>query len=589
MLAWLFVPGTRSQHKGEPLPGDLLEVLLPILAEVNAVLDPDALLPTIARVLKRLIDYQILEIFLASPDGTLTAAFIEGYRPGTGSRRRIHPGQGIVGAAVKDRAPLFVPNVARDVRYIEASPGIAAELAIPLLRQDKLVGVLNVEGPDVEAFTHTAQTALGVLASHLALAIENATLHRETRWYAGLLATLYEIGKETASILELQPLLHRVAEVVKRVIDYDTFGILLLDEEHQELVLTESVRFGQGNEKTRIRLGEGLSGLAGQRKEAILVGDVRQDPRYINLVPETRSELCVPMLHKDRLVGVFDLESPLLDRFTEEHVKVLTPLASQVAVAVVNARLYAELRATEERLRTELEIARDIQHGLFPEETPSGSGWEASAHFRPAREVGGDLYDFYELKGGLLGLAVGDVAGKGVPAALYGAFTSGTVRGRAFEGHTPAALMARVNRTLKRRGKEGLFCTLVYALFDFPERRVRLANAGNPYPLHFRAAQGVTDSIVLPGLPLGAFADSEYQEQEQRFDRGDLFVFYTDGITEALREEEEYGVERLEALVSRNAALPATGLGEKILEDVEVWTGGAAPADDLTLVVIKIL
>jgi sigma-B regulation protein RsbU (phosphoserine phosphatase) len=581
------VPPSSGSRK-QPLPADLLEALLPILAEVNANLDPDALLPTIARVLKRLIDYRILEIFQPAPDGSLVSSFVEGRDPGLRSRARIRPGEGIVGAAVRDRAPVFVPDVSQDPRYIAATPGVRAELAIPLIRQDKLVGVVNVEGPDPAAFTPEAQAALGVLASHLAVAVENATLHRETRWYAGLLATLYEIGKETASILELGPLLHRVAEIVKRVIDYEVFGILLWDESAGELVLRESVRFGKGHEKTRIKMGEGLVGACALQKVPIRVGDVRKDPRYLNLVPETRSELCIPMLTKDRLVGVFDLESTVLDRFTEEHVEVLTPLASQVAVAVENARLYAELRANEERLRSELQIAHDVQHGLFPEENPSGKGWEASAHFRPAQEVGGDLYDFYELRTGQLGLAVGDVAGKGVPAALYGAFASGTVRGRAFEGHSPSSLLQRVNRTLNRRGKAGLFCTLVYALFDFRAKTVRVSNSGLPYPLHYRKALGRCEAVELPGLPLGAFPETEYEERQLTLERGDVLVFFTDGITEALRGEEEYGIPRIEAQVEANPDLPATGLGEKILADVERFTLGASPADDFTLVVVKI-
>src|SRR5262249_56459197 len=119
---------------------------------------------------------------------------------------------------------------------------------------------------------------------------------------------------------------------------------------------------------------------------------------------------------------------------------VLTPLASQVAIAIENARLYAELKRNEVRLHRELRIARDIQHALFPEESPAGKGWEASAQFRPARELGGDLYDFYDMGGGVLGAVTGGVAGKGVPAALYAAFASRAVRSRAFERRAPADL-----------------------------------------------------------------------------------------------------------------------------------------------------
>jgi sigma-B regulation protein RsbU (phosphoserine phosphatase) len=574
---------------GPPVPGELLGELLPIVGEINAVLDADELLPVIARALRRIVDYRILDIFLPEPDGILRPALVVGYAPETTTRFRIRPGEGIVGTAAQRREMVFVPDVSKDARYIPLFPGVVAELAIPLIHQDRLVGVLNVEGPDADAFDDDVRTVLQVLASHLAVAIANATLYRETRWYAGLLATLYEIGKETASILDLDELLHRVAEIVKRVIDYEMFGILLLDEERGELVLRKSVRFGGTTGKTRLKLTEGLCGAAAVSKEPILVGDVRNDPRYVMLVPETRSELVVPLVHKDRVVGVFDLESPVLDRFTHEHVKVLTPLASQVAVAIENARLVAELRRKDARLQKELSIAQGIQHGLFPEECPSGPGWEASAHFLPARELGGDLYDFYELGEGQLGLAVGDVAGKGVPAALYGAFASGTVRARAFERRTPADLLGRVNRTLRRRGVEGLFCTLAFALFDFPSRRVRIANSGLPYPLHYRAATGRCESLEVAGLPLGSFDQAVYEEQAFELSPGDVIVFHSDGVTDARRGGEEYGIGRLRALVEENANLAAPRLGARIMADVDRFMEAASPADDVTLVVVKIL
>ncbi|HEX9185981.1 MAG TPA: SpoIIE family protein phosphatase, partial [Vicinamibacteria bacterium] len=453
----------------------------------------------------------------------------------------------------------------------------------------RLVGVLNIEGPAVEPFTPEVRTALRLLASHLAGAIENATLYRETRWYAGLLATLYDIGKETASILDLDALLQRLAEIVKRVVDYEMFGILLLDEERQELVLRKAVNFGPGKEKSRLPVSEGLCGAAVRSREPVLVGDVRRDPRYVSLVPETRSELVVPLVHKDRVVGVLDIESPVLHRFTEEHLTVLVPLASQVAGAVENARLVAQLRKNEVRLSRELRIARDIQHALFPEGSPSGQGWEASAHFRPARELGGDLYDFYDMGGGRLGVATGDVAGKGVPAALYAAFASGAVRSRAFERRTPADLMGRVNRTLRRRGIEGLFCTLAYALFDFQDRSMRVANSGLPYPLHYRAAARAATPVAVAGLPLGTFDGVVYDEVEVELGPGDVVVFYSDGVVEARAGNEEYGAERLLRGLEAHASLDATALGESLLANLEAYLGGETPADDVTLVVVKIL
>ncbi len=310
------------------------------------------------------------------------------------------------------------------------------------------------------------------------------------------------------------------------MVDFEIFGILLLDEERQELVLRKAVNFGAGRERTRIKVSEGLCGAAVRSREPVLVGDVRRDPRYVGLVAETRSELVVPLVHKDRVIGVLDLESPQLDRFSERDVKVLTPLASQLAIAIENARLYEELGRNDKRLLRELRIARDVQHALFPESSPRGAGWEASAHFRPARELGGDLYDFYDMGEGLLGVATGDVAGKGVPAALYAAYASGAVRARAFERRTPSDLMERVNRTLRRKGIEGLFCTLAYALFDFQDRSLRLANSGLPHPLHYRAALGRAVPLEVSGLPLGTFDGVVYDELRAALEPGDAFVFY---------------------------------------------------------------
>ncbi|HET7290956.1 MAG TPA: GAF domain-containing protein [Vicinamibacteria bacterium] len=578
---------SKGAPPAPPLTGDTLAQLLPLVREVSSVLDPEALLPTIARQLKRIIDYRFLDIFLPQDDGSLAPAFVDGIPVGSVKALRLRPGEGIVGAAALLREPVFVPDVRKDPRYIPVIPGVAAELAIPLLHRDRLVGVLNVEGMDGAAFTPDAIAALRVLAGHLATAIENATLYRETRWYAGLLATLYEIGKETSSILDLNELLARVAEVVKRVIDYEMFAILLLDEERKELVARKTVRYGSYPEKQPIKVGEGLCGTAALFKEPILVGDVRKDPRYLNLIPETRSELVVPLVYKDRCVGVFDLESTVLDRFNEEHVKILTPLAAQVAVAIENARLYEDIRLRELRVKRELEIAQQIQHGLFPEEAPRGKGWEASAHFCPARELGGDLYDFFDIAEDVLGVAVGDVAGKGVPAALYGAFASGTVRARAFQRRGPAELLAGVNRTLRRRGVEGIYCTLGYALFDFQAKTVRVANSGLPYPLHYRASTGLCEPITLGGLPLGTFDASSYEEVVVSPGSGDLFLLYTDGVSEAWNGHEAFGVERLRQLVVDNARAP--DIGGRIVAAHAAFMAGAEAGDDFTLVVIRVL
>src|ERR1700752_1959779 len=198
-----------------------------------------------------------------------------------------------------------------------------------------------------------------------------------------------------SSILDLAALLTRIASLTKRLIDYRTFGILLLDEDTQQVEMKLAWRYGKGAESKNFRLGDGLVGWAALHKEPVLVSDVSQDPRYINLVADARSELVIPMLIKDRCIGVFDLESPELDAFTKEHKELLTLLASQAAVAIENARLYEELRRREERIEKELQFAQRVQAALLPTELPTLlRSADVAWRFAPAHELGGDLHDF---------------------------------------------------------------------------------------------------------------------------------------------------------------------------------------------------
>ena len=275
-----------------------------------------------------------------------------------------------------------------------------SQLAVPLRRKGKVIGALNLLNEIEGAFTPQDEALLRQFAAHVAVAIENARLFKSERHYVDTLETLAEIGREMSSILDLDALLTRIASLTKRLIDYRTFGILLLNEDTQQLEMKLAVRYGKGAETKHFRLGEGLVGWAALHKEPVLVADVSQDPRYINLVADARSELVIPMLIKDRCIGVFDLESPELDAFSKEHQELLTLLASQAAVAIDNARLYEEVRRNEERIEKELRFARRVQLALLPTEPPktvrdadvagrfeSATSWEATftTFLRPNR------------------------------------------------------------------------------------------------------------------------------------------------------------------------------------------------------------
>ncbi len=264
-----------------------------------------------------------------------------------------------------------------------------------------------------------------------------------------------------SAILDLDELLTRVAHLVKRLIDYRTFGIALLNDETQMLEMKIAISYGNAQAIAPVKLGEGLVGYAALHKEPVLVPDVATDSRYINAVTDVRSELAIPLLLKDRCIGVFDLESPELDAFSKKHVELLTLLASQAAVAIENARLYEAIRDNELRLEKEVRVAQRVQMALLPSELPKKlRGVDVAWQFDPARELGGDLYEFLSPDPNMLVVTLGDVSGKGVPAALYGTFVGELVRSRTYrrrfkpEEGSPAAVLTAINRIMHERQLE---------------------------------------------------------------------------------------------------------------------------------------
>src|SRR2546426_1447875 len=456
LLGWRFFfyflcrPAPRAPRHDmmsvSPNTTEQLTTLFALGREVASVLDLDELLQKIPQLIARLTKFQAFAAYLLDPKGNeLRVAYSVGYPEDTARTLRLKVGHGLVGAAVAEGQPILVNDVHTDPRYVEAVPGSKAELVVPLPRKGRVIRALNLLSDTPGQFTEADVEMLRQLGAHVAVAIENARLFEHEREYTSTLEILSDIAREFGAILNLDELLTKIANLTKRVIDYRTFGILLVNDETSELEMKVAVRYGDMIQVPRVKLGVGLVGYAALHKEPVLVPDVSTDPRYIKVVDDARSELVIPLLLKDRCIGVFDLESPELDAFTKNHVEILTLLASQAAVAIETARLYETIRANEIRLEKEIRFAQRVQAALLPTELPKRlKGVDVAARFAPALELGGDLYDFLAPEPNSLVVAVGDVSGKGVPAALYGAFTGELIRSRTFrrryqpEGFTPA-------------------------------------------------------------------------------------------------------------------------------------------------------
>jgi sigma-B regulation protein RsbU (phosphoserine phosphatase) len=574
---------------------DQLTTLFALGREVASVLDLDELLQKIPQLIARITDFQAFAVYLLDDrKKELSVAYSVGYPDDVARTLRLAAGHGLVGAAVAEGQPILVNDVSADPRYVEAVPGSRAELVVPLRRKGHVIGALNLLSSTPGQFTEADETMLRQFGAHVAIAIENARLFEHEREYTGTLETLAEIGREFGAILNLDELLTRIANLARRVIDYRTFGILLVNEETRELEMKVAVRYGDKVSLPRVKLGHGLVGYAALHGRPVLVPDVAADPRYIKVVDDARSELVIPLMLKDRCLGVFDLESPELDAFTKHHVQILTLLGSQAAVAIENARLVDTIRSNEERLEKEIRFAQRVQAALLPADLPKRMKHvDVAARFAPARELGGDLYDFLAPEPNALVVAVGDVSGKGVPAALYSAFAGELLRSRTFrrryapENFSPASVLASMNTILHQRQLEEYYCTVCYALFDLKHRIVTLANSGLPYPV--RCAGGSVGQVELPGVPLGSFAGSTYDELQFELSAGDVFVFCSDGVFEANDAlGREFGAERLLTVVRASYGESARALVDAIFAAVHDFRGDTLPNDDMTAVAIRI-
>ena len=566
----------------------LLSTLIEINREITSILDLDELLKKIAELTNRIVPYEIFAIFLLDDEAQeLYLRFAIGHQPEVVKNLRIKLGDGVTGTAAMERTTVVVDDVLKYPRYIDAVKNARSELAVPLISQNRVVGVLDIESPEPGYFREDQVKLLNLLASQIAIAIENARVYESERRNRELLSLLYDISLEMSSTLEVDELVRKIAAAVKQKIDYHTFSIFLLDEKQSLLRPKFVIRSNEReNQKLVLPLGTGLIGTAAKLKMPLRIADVTQDARYLNVHTETRSELVVPLTSKGRVVGVVDLESTQVGYFTEYHERFLMTLASRMASSLVNAELHTRVAENEARLGREMKIAREIQLQLMPDEVPSIPPLQLAVLFKPVTQLGGDLYDWIPFDDGRIAIVIGDVAGKGAPAALYGALSSGVIRTRAGRKYPPGQMLELVNKTLFQRPIEGQYVAVTYAVYDPKNKTIALSNSGLPYPLLVRAGQ--PSFVDVGGVPLGLFPDSRYEETSLQLQTGDVLVFYSDGVVEMRNDSgEEFGLKRLADTVRSSCEKSPEEIVKSVSATLAEFIGRVRPQDDRTMIVIR--
>jgi sigma-B regulation protein RsbU (phosphoserine phosphatase) len=503
-------------------------------------------------------------------------------------RLHIPMGRGVVGQVALTRQPVLLNDVTAAESYVEVNPGVRSELAVPLIAKNRLIGVLDIESEQTGYFRPEHLRLLTLTASRIAQAIENARLYARVSRQAQTLTVLNEISAELTSILELDPLLERVGQLLRRLIDYQMFSILLLDEKGETLITRYAWRFGSAHAPMRsVPITSGLVGVAVREWRMVNVPDVLQDARYVAMNPETRSELIVPLFHKGRIIGVLDLEHTRVGFFNEEHERVLTTLAAQVAIAIENARLYQAVRTQEAQLERDISMAREVQLRLLPAAAPEMANAEMAVRFLPARTIGGDLYDFVDYGPGRMAIVLGDVSGKAAPAALFAALMSGIMHSAAQQRPEPAQMLAQLNAALQERMLDSQYVTMLFALWNDENRTLQVANSGAVQPIFCRSCDPV--SVRVEGFPLGMFPNVIYDELTVATQPEDVIVFISDGILDAENAEGEmYGQERLAGLLCNRREQAAQEIADAVLADVSRFQGEHDRFDDETIIVLKV-
>jgi sigma-B regulation protein RsbU (phosphoserine phosphatase) len=292
-------------------------------------------------------------------------------------------------------------------------------------------------------------------------------------------------------------------------------------------------------------------------------------------------------MHKSKVIGVLDLESPQLNYFTASHVQTLSILAANLAVSLENARLYEQVARAEARLERDLLAAKRIQGALLQRVPTEDYGMDIAARYLSAREVGGDLYEFLRYSPQQLGIALGDVSGKGTAAALYGAVAIGIMRSLSPQKLQPAELLRQMNQVIGERRIEGRFMTACFATWQKGRSKFRVANAGQSQPLLYK--DGRCGKIELTGFPLGIFEEVSYEEWGVTLESGDIVVFHSDGLAETANKEGQFfGTTRIMKLIEAHANIGAADLADLILREVDLFCDSAPLSDDRTLVVMKV-
>jgi sigma-B regulation protein RsbU (phosphoserine phosphatase) len=503
---------------------------------------------------------------------------------------RIGRGEGLAGWCVTREQSLRIDPDEPRPELQGAVPAFRSALVLPLFRRGEVFGAIEcLDKADGGGFTDADFDHLEVASEHVAFALDNALLLQETERRALEKEVLLEVARTIATPLDLDEVIEAIFKSLHEVVDFDAAAIYLVGRHTEALEMVSEMGYPHGpDDYYGLMPGQGIVGHVARTGEPVIVPDVTRDTRYVAARPSTRSELAVPLVLEGRTIGVFNLESDAEDSYHDGHVEIVRAFAVQAAVAIERARLTREL-LERRHLEKELAIARDIQASFLPKSSPVLPGFDVAGTTLPHDEVGGDYYDFIPVSKTRFGLAIADVAGKGIPAALLMAGFRMSLLAEIRNEFAIRAIMRKVNSLLYESTDRHKFVTAFYGVLDFRNRILTFSNGGHNPPLLVHT-DGTVEELVDGGVALGVLPEAHFEERPIALRPGDVLVMFTDGVSEAESPAgEHFGTRRIEESVQRRRDLPAAGIMDGIVADALEFAGSRGQNDDLTLIVLKVL
>lgn len=575
--------------------------------DITSTLDLPTVIESVIRRSADLVEAQVGEVVVFDPERGVTSAFLSIGLDEAGLPRSPHEvGQspdGLDGLVISTGRPVRIDDYdAWSERLAIAPMGVVGSvLGVPIVHRKQVLGSLSlVRSSGGPPFTEEDERLLILFANQAAVAIANARTFEVANQRRRELAHLYDTSLDISSDLELPKVLEAVMRRTADLVEAHLGEVVVRDPTDGTVAAHYHLGFEEAAVPLEVQeVGKPPRGL---NAEVVATGrPIRLDdyvtwPKRVASVPTDAlgPVIGIPLIHQGESLGCLLLgRKPGEPPFTYEDERRLLLFANQAAVAIANARQYEELQRLhqeqieKERMDRELGMAREVQASLLPEHCPLIRGWDAAAYWHPALEIAGDFYDFIHLGDSRWALVVGDVADKGVPAALVMSLTRSLFHAFAGMGMEPSEVLRRVNGEILENSRSGMFVTALYAILNGRSNTLEIFNAGHhPALVHRHRARRV-EAVRMGGIALGIVEEPTFEGKTLRLSKGDRIFLYTDGVTDARNtEDEEFGLDRLVEFVRKAPKGSSQRALDALHETVETFARGTAQFDDFTYIVL---